>query len=99
MALPVLGLTVRLKGRAAATHDLSYSATFVDGTSVGPVPAGEPCQAESLAALEAFQIVLRPKSGAARAAPAAPAAPAAKPQASSRGSRASTAAKKPARRR
>lgn len=61
MALPLLGLTVRLKGSAAATHDLSYAATFVDGSAVGPVQAGEPCQAESLAALEAFQIVLRPK--------------------------------------
>ncbi len=61
MALPVLGLTVRLKGAAAAAHDLSYAATFVDGSTIGPVSAGEPCQAESLAALEAFQIELRPK--------------------------------------
>jgi hypothetical protein len=69
MALPLLGLTVRLKGPAAATHDLSYAATFVDGSAVGPVPAGEPCQAESLAALEAFQITLHPK-GAPSAVPA-----------------------------
>ncbi len=72
MALPLLGLTVRLKGSAAATHDLSYSATFVDGTAIGPVPAGEPCQAESLAALEAFRIDLRAKGahGGAEAEPA-----------------------------
>ncbi|HEY5301915.1 MAG TPA: hypothetical protein VIJ55_14660 [Acetobacteraceae bacterium] len=61
MALPLLGLTVRLKGAAAAANDLFYAATFVDGSAVGPVPAGEPCQAESLAALEAFQIEVRPK--------------------------------------
>lgn len=67
MALPLLGLTVRLKGSAAATHDLSYSATFVDGSTVGPVQAGEPCQAESLAALEAFQVELRPKGAPMRA--------------------------------
>ncbi|MBV8615488.1 MAG: hypothetical protein JOY66_17215 [Acetobacteraceae bacterium] len=61
MALPLLGLTVRLKGQAAGTHELSYEATFVDGSASGPVQAGEPCQAESLAALEAFRIDLRPK--------------------------------------
>jgi hypothetical protein len=59
MALPLLGLNVRLKGGAAKSHECNYFATFVDGTSVGPVPAGEACQADSLAALEAFQIVLR----------------------------------------
>ena len=59
MALPLLGLKVRLKGGAAKTHECSYSATFVDGSSVGPVPAGETCEAESLAALEAFQVVIR----------------------------------------
>ncbi|MEO8714600.1 MAG: hypothetical protein ABI369_06280, partial [Acetobacteraceae bacterium] len=63
MALPLLGLNVRLKGAAAAMHDLSYTATFVDGSAAGPVAAGETCQAESLAALEAFQIELRPKGG------------------------------------
>lgn len=59
MALPLLGLKVRLKGNAAKTHDCSYSGTFVDGSSVGPVPGGETCEAESLAALEAFQVVIR----------------------------------------
>ncbi len=58
MALPLLGLKVRLKGGAAKTHECSYSASFVDGSAVGPVPAGEACEAESLAALEAFQIVI-----------------------------------------
>ena len=67
MALPLLGLTVRLKGQAAGTHDLSYEATFVDGSASGPVQAGEPCQAESLAALEAFRIDLHPKGAAAPA--------------------------------
>jgi hypothetical protein len=64
MALPLLGLNVRLKGDAAKTHECSYFATFVDGSSVGPVPAGEACQADSLAALEAFQIVLRRRGAA-----------------------------------
>jgi hypothetical protein len=83
MALPLLGLKIRLKGGAAETHECSYAATFVDGSSVGPVPGGETCEAESLAALEAFQIVIRRRrreaargTGRARAsertAPAAP---------------------------
>ncbi len=71
MALPLLGLAVRLKGQATSTHELSYEASFVDGTASGPLRAGELCQAESLAALEAFRIDLRPQ-GAAAAEPARP---------------------------
>ncbi len=63
MALPLLGLKVRLKGNAAKTHECTYSATFVDGSSVGPVPGGETCEAETLAALEAFHLVIRRRSG------------------------------------
>jgi hypothetical protein len=59
MALPLLGLKVRLKGAAARTYECNCSASFVDGSAVGPVPGGETCEAESLAALEAFQIVVR----------------------------------------
>jgi hypothetical protein len=64
MALPLLGLKLRLKGATAKTHTCSYSATFVDGSSVGPVAGGETCEAESLAALESFQVVIRRKSKA-----------------------------------
>jgi len=66
MALPLLGLKVRLKGNAAKTHECSYSATFVDGSSVGPISGGETCEAESLAALEAFHLVLRRRGRTAR---------------------------------
>lgn len=64
MSLPLLGLKVRLKGAVGKTHECSYSATFVDGSTVGPVPGGETCEAESLAALEAFQIVVRRRNAA-----------------------------------
>jgi hypothetical protein len=63
MALPLLGLKVRLKGAAAKTLECSYSATFVDGTASGPVGGGETCESESLAALESFQIVIQPRGG------------------------------------
>jgi hypothetical protein len=59
MALPLLGLKVRLKHGMATTFECTYSATFVDGSAVGPIIAGEACEAESLAPLEAFQIVIR----------------------------------------
>ncbi|MBV8576920.1 MAG: hypothetical protein JOZ58_18015 [Acetobacteraceae bacterium] len=62
MALPLLGLRIKLKGGAAEQYECSYSATFVDGSEIGPVPAGEACQAASLAPLEAFKVVLTPKS-------------------------------------
>jgi len=60
MSLPILGLRVRLHGAAASTHAVSVSATFVDGTEIGPVSDGEPCEAPSLSPLEAFQVTLRP---------------------------------------
>jgi hypothetical protein len=62
MALPLLGLRVRLRGEAAAAYDVAYSASFVDGSAVGPSVNGEACEADSLAAMEAFQIVIRPRA-------------------------------------
>jgi hypothetical protein len=64
MALPLLGLKVRLKGEAAKAYTCSYSATFIDGSAVGPVMNGEPCEAESLVALEALQICFTPMATA-----------------------------------
>jgi len=82
MALPLLGLKLRLKGAAARNWECSYEATFTDGTSAGPVSADETCQSESLAALEALRIELRRRT-AGRAGPERSseraAAPAAKP--------------------
>ena len=60
MSLPILGLRVRLRGAAAKTHKLSVSASFVDGTEIGPVSDGEACEAPSLSPLEAFQVMLEP---------------------------------------
>jgi hypothetical protein len=68
MALPLLGLKIRLKGAAAKTFECAYSATFVDGSTAGPVSAGETCEAESLAALESFQVTIQPRNGKASAA-------------------------------
>jgi hypothetical protein len=74
MALPVLGLRVRLRGAAADAYECRYSATFVDGTASGPVSAGEACETENLVPLEAFQVELRRKDafGAPVRRPAAP---------------------------
>jgi hypothetical protein len=85
MALPLLGMKIRLKGAAAKNFECSYSATFIDGSAVGPVNGGETCEAESLAALEAFQIVIHPRAGKTIAkAPAGKTTPAPKPAAKSR---------------
>jgi hypothetical protein len=64
MALPILGLRLRLRGEAAEKFDASYSASFVDGTLIGPVAAGEPCEADSLAPIEAFKVQITPKGAA-----------------------------------
>jgi len=76
MALPVLGLRMRLRGAAAETHECFYSASFVDGSAVGPVPGGEACESESLAPLESFQIIIQRRG---QAAPQVEAKAAAKP--------------------
>ena len=81
MSLPLLGLRLRLRGAAAEAFDCTYSASFVDGTSVGPIAAGEPCESPDLAALESILIEVHPRGMAPAAAkptrkPAAPKAPA-----------------------
>lgn len=64
MALPILGLCVRLKNGAEDKFDLAVSASFTDGTRLGPVAGGEALEAESLAPLEAFHIAIVPKNSA-----------------------------------
>jgi len=76
MSLPILGLRVRLRGAAAEDGSLLVSATFVDGTRVGPVADGGAVEAASLSPLEAFQITLQ-RSGPAGARVIHGAAPAA----------------------
>ena len=58
MALPILGLRVRLRGAALATYGLEVSGSFTDGAVIGPVGAGEACESPSLAPLAAFRITL-----------------------------------------
>ena len=58
MALPLLGINLRLRGEAAKQYKLRYSATFIDGSTAGPADEGTPCEAPSLAPLETFQIEL-----------------------------------------
>ena len=71
MALPLLGLRVRLRGRAAQEFDCHYWASFVDGTQVGPVSAGEACESDSLVAIEAIKVSLTRKGQAVEKQPAA----------------------------
>jgi len=61
MALPLLGMNVRLKGAAAKEYTVRYSATFIDGSAVGPIEEGTACEAPGLAAMESFLIELVPR--------------------------------------
>ncbi|MGC9270647.1 hypothetical protein [Acidiphilium sp.] len=61
MALPLLGLRVRLQGAAAEAFELSCEASFIDGAVAGPVGSDETCEADSLAALEAVRVTLVPR--------------------------------------
>ncbi len=67
MALPLLGLRLRLENNAAEAYDLTYEASFVDGSTSGPAGSDETCEAASLAALEAIKITLTPKPRRSRA--------------------------------
>ena len=95
MALPILGLRVRLKGKASATHDLRVSASFTDGTRVGPVEGGETCEAENLAPLEAFKVELLPHAGTGPVAAANPQDKSAMPRPRARATTAAVAASVP----
>ena len=66
MSLPILGLRVRLRGAAAERFDAAVTASFLDGSTVGPVLDGAVCESGSLAPLEAFRVVLRPRAAVAR---------------------------------
>jgi hypothetical protein len=63
LALPLRGFCLRLHPGAAARSDLACFARFVDGSEVGPVGSDRVIAAPGLAALEAFQVVLRPRLG------------------------------------
>jgi len=58
MALPIL------KGKATETYSLRITATFTDGTRIGPLADTETAEAESLAPLEAFLIEILPLGAA-----------------------------------
>ncbi len=60
MALPVLGLRVRVRGEKARHVACRVSATFVDGSSSGPTLGGEGCESPALAPLESFLVELVP---------------------------------------
>ncbi len=98
MSLPILGLRMRLRGEAAERFDCVVEASFVDGTRVGPLDNGEPCQAESMSPLEAFNIKLVPRGTAEPAPKAKPgkAATATAAQVSAKPQPAKPAASKPA---
>ncbi len=96
MALPILGLRLRLRNEAADKYDAFYAASFTDGTAVGPVAAGEACEAESLAPIEAFQVMIRPKGAGAATPPRPAAAKAAAPAAGKPVGKAKTEPKAPA---
>ncbi len=62
LSMPLLGLCVRLRNAAAEIYQFAYSAAFVDGSTIGPVTAGQVCQSPRLAALCAFRLTITPAS-------------------------------------
>lgn len=58
MALPLCGLRVKLSGNAAKKYHIRMSATFIDGTKIGPVEDDSILSTESVAPLEAIRFEL-----------------------------------------
>lgn len=82
MALPILGLKVKLSEAAAKRYELSIAASFVDGTRLDDIGSEGACEAPSLAPLEAMRITLTPRgANAAKGKAPAPAVAQAKPKA------------------
>ncbi|GCE81013.1 hypothetical protein [Komagataeibacter oboediens] len=69
MALPLLGLRVRLKGEAARQFVCRIEASFTDGTHLGPLEDA-PVMASTQAPLEAFRIEILPRQAATLSDPA-----------------------------
>lgn len=61
LALPLRGFCIRLHPGAVMRADLACFARFVDGAEVGPVGPDRVIAAPSLAALEALQVLVRPR--------------------------------------
>lgn len=61
IALPLLGLRVRLLGASASIYSVVYEARLVDGQSIGPFSDGEAC-VEGTLPLEAIRIDFMPLS-------------------------------------
>ncbi len=80
MGLPILGLSVRLRGAVAQRYECRVQASFVDGSTAAPTGDG-PCQAESLAPLEAFRVEILPRAQRRAEAPSAQATAPAEPAA------------------
>jgi hypothetical protein len=54
--MPIFGFLIAAEGEFAARYSVVYEASFVDGTLVGPVPAGTLCRAPSGQPLEAMRV-------------------------------------------
>jgi hypothetical protein len=60
MGLPLLGFSIKLKGEASGCNRLTYAASFVDGSAVGPLAEGETLSAPSGSPLEAIRVTIEP---------------------------------------
>ena len=55
---PIYGFAMRFSANEGTAFRISYSGTFTDGSSVGPVAQGKFCRSAALAPLEAMSVVI-----------------------------------------
>jgi LPS sulfotransferase NodH len=58
---PLRAMSVRLCGTTPDRYECTYSARFLDGTTIGPLAAGQLCRSAALAPLEAFLLLISPR--------------------------------------
>ena len=61
-SLPTYGFLIALDGEFAEDYDVEYEASFIDGSTCGPVSAGTLCVSPSYAKMEAMRVSVYPKT-------------------------------------
>jgi LPS sulfotransferase NodH len=59
--LPLRGLSIELRNAARQRFQCSYTASFMDGSTVGPTPGGQICHSAAWAPLVRFRVEMWPR--------------------------------------
>jgi hypothetical protein len=61
---PIYGIQVNAAGRFGEEYDVTYEASFINGSEIGPCPSGTICKANTRVPLEAFRLSITERAKA-----------------------------------